>query len=76
LRQITSIDLFPDIARLPLAENSLKELPERLSGAMKEARQSLRSYSTFYNQSRFHQTLARLKPNMVYFGKPKVKLAA
>ena len=43
---------------------------------MQEARQSLRSYFIFYNQSRFHQTLDYQTPDMVYFGKPEVKLAA
>ena len=43
---------------------------------MHEARQSLRSYFIFYNQSRFHQTLDYQTPDMVYFGKPEVKLAA
>jgi len=43
---------------------------------MKEARQSLHSYFTFYNQSRFHQSLDYQTPDMVYFGKPEVKLAA
>lgn len=43
---------------------------------MQEARQSLRSYFIFYNQSRFHQTLDNQTPDMVYFGKPEVKLAA
>ena len=43
---------------------------------MKEARQSLNSYFTFYNQCRFHQALDYRTPDMVYFGKPEVKLAA
>jgi len=43
---------------------------------MQEARQSLRSYFIFYNQSRFHQTLDYQTPDMVYFGKPEIKLAA
>ena len=43
---------------------------------MQEARQSLLSYFIFYNQSRFHQTLDYQTPDMVYFGKPEVKLAA
>ena len=43
---------------------------------MQEARQSLQSYFIFYNQSRFHQTLDYQTPDMVYFGKPEVKLAA
>jgi len=43
---------------------------------MKEARQSLHSYFTFYNQSRFHQSLDYQTPDMVYFGKSEVKLAA
>lgn len=43
---------------------------------MQEARQILRSYFIFYNQSRFHQTLDYQTPDMVYFGKPEVKLAA
>lgn len=43
---------------------------------MQEARQSLRSYFIFYNQSRFHQTLDYQTPDMVYLGKPEVKLAA
>ena len=43
---------------------------------MQEARQSLRSYFIFYNQSRLHQTLDYQTPDMVYFGKPEVKLAA
>ena len=43
---------------------------------MREARDSLNSYFTFYNQSRFHQHLDYQTPDMVYFGKPEVKLAA
>lgn len=43
---------------------------------MQEARQILRSYFIFYNQSRFHKTLDYQTPDMVYFGKPEVKLAA
>lgn len=43
---------------------------------MQEARQSLHSYFTFYNQTRFHQSLDYQTPDMVYFGRPEVKLAA
>ncbi len=43
---------------------------------MKEARQSLHSYFIFYNQNRFHQNLDYQTPDMVYFGRPEVKLAA
>jgi putative transposase len=43
---------------------------------MKEARQGLLSYFTFYNQTRFHQNLDYQTPDMVYYGQPEVKLAA
>jgi len=43
---------------------------------MKEARNGLNSYFTFYNQNRFHQNLDYQTPDMVYFGRPEVKLAA
>ena len=43
---------------------------------MKEAKNSLNSYFTFYNQNRFHQNLDYQTPDMVYFGQPEVKLAA
>ena len=43
---------------------------------MQEARQNLHSYFTFYNQNRFHQSLDYQTPDMVYFGRPEVKLAA
>ncbi len=43
---------------------------------MKEARQNLISYFTFYNQTRFHQNLDYQTPDMAYYGKPEVKLAA
>jgi len=43
---------------------------------MKEARNGLNSYFTFYNQNRFHQNLDYQTPDVVYFGKPEVKLAA
>jgi len=43
---------------------------------MKEARQSLHFYFTFYNQTRFHQNLDYQTPDMVYYGQPEVKLAA
>ena len=43
---------------------------------MKEAKNSLNSYFTFYNQNRFHQNLDYQTPDVVYFGQPEVKLAA
>jgi|GEM_PF-6795591 len=43
---------------------------------MKEARQNLISHFTFYNQTRLHQNLDYQTPDMVYYGKPEVKLAA
>jgi len=43
---------------------------------MREARNSLNFYFTFYNQNRFHQHLDYQTPDVVYFGKPEVKLAA
>lgn len=43
---------------------------------MKEARQGLFSYFSFYNQTRFHQNLDYQTPDMVYYGQPEVKLAA
>ena len=43
---------------------------------MKEAKNCLNSYFTFYNQNRFHQNLDYQTPDVVYFGQPEVKLAA
>jgi putative transposase len=43
---------------------------------MQEARQNLHSYFTFHNQTRFHQSLDYQTPDMVYFGRFEVKLAA
>jgi len=43
---------------------------------MKEAMNNINSYFMFYNQKRFHQNLDYLTPDMVYFAKPEVKLAA
>ena len=43
---------------------------------MKEARNGLDSYFMFYNQKRFHQNLDYQTPDMVYFDKPEVELAA
>jgi len=43
---------------------------------MKEARSGLNSYFTFYNRKRFHQNLVYQTPDVVYFGKPEIKLAA
>ena len=43
---------------------------------MKEAKNCLNSYFTFYNQNRFHQNIDYQTPDVVYFGQPEVKLAA
>lgn len=43
---------------------------------LREARQSLNSYFTFYNQDRHHQNLSYRTPDEVYFKSPRTELAA
>ena len=49
----------------------------KASGTIAEVRRGLKTYFMFYNQKRWHQTLDRKTPAMVYFGTlPQRQVAA